>query len=90
MSVKVRFSPLLRQFTHGQDLVEATGHNVGDCIESLERQFPGMKKLLCDERGELSSAWDVYVDSCSSYPEGLAKPVKDGDELAIVFLLGGG
>jgi molybdopterin converting factor small subunit len=90
MSVKVRFSPLLRQFTNGQDLVEATGENVGDCIESLERQFPGIKKLLCDKQGQLSSAWDIYVNSYSSYPEGLAKPVKDGDELAIVFLLGGG
>ena len=90
MSVKVRFSPLLQQFTQGQDSVEAAGNNVGDCLESLERRFPGIKKLLCDERGQLSSAWDIYVNSYSSYPEGLAKPVKEGDELAIVFLLGGG
>jgi molybdopterin converting factor small subunit len=90
MSIKVRFSPLLRQLTHGQDSVEATGNNVGECVDSLEHQFPGIKKLLCDEQGQLLSAWDIYVNSYSSYPEELAKTVKDGDELAIVFSLGGG
>jgi len=33
---------------------------------------------------------DIYVNQESSYPEELAKPVKDGDELHITMIIAGG
>jgi molybdopterin converting factor small subunit len=33
---------------------------------------------------------EIYVNMESSYPEELAKPVKDGDELYIVIIISGG
>jgi len=90
MSVKVRFPLHLQKLTGGQEWVETTGHTVGECLDNLEIQFPGIKQRIYDEQGQLLSFYDIYVNSDSSYPEELAKPVKDEDELTIVPLIGGG
>jgi len=90
MGVKVVLPPYLRRFTGGREWVEATGRTIAECLDNLEIQFPGIKQRLCDQRGRLFSFYDIYVNSHSSYSEELAKAVKDGDELTIVPLIGGG
>jgi molybdopterin converting factor small subunit len=90
MSIKVKIHPTLQQFTGDQEVVEVAGQNVGECLDSLETQFPGIKQKLCDKQGKLLDYLDIYINSESSYPEELAKPVNDGDELTIVTLVGGG
>ena len=90
MSIKLRIHPTLLQFTGGRELVETAGQNVGECLDNLETQFPGIKQRLCDEQGKLLNYFEIYINSESSYPEELARPVSDGDELTIVTLVGGG
>lgn len=90
VSVRVRLHPYFRRFTDGQDAVEAVGQTIGECIDDLGSRFPGIKERLCDEKGELLSFYDIYVNSQSCYPEELAKPLKDGDELTIVTIIAGG
>jgi len=90
MSVRMRIHPTLLQFTGGLELVETAGQNVGECLDDLETQFPGIKQRLFDEQGKLLNYFEIYINSESSYPEELAKPVCDGDELTIVTLVGGG
>ena len=90
MSVKVVIPIHLRQFTGGQERVESTGRTVGECLDNLEIQFPGIKQQLCDEQGQLFDFYDIRVNSDSSYPEELAKPVKDGAEITILPILMGG
>ena len=87
--VKVRFSPYLQRYT-GQEWAESTGRNVGECLDNLDIQFPGIRQQLLDEEGNLLDYLDVYVNSESSYPEELAKPVNAGDEITILVLIGGG
>jgi hypothetical protein len=43
-----------------------------------------------NKAGKLNDLWDIYVNSSSSYPEELALPVHDGDELNIIALIQGG
>jgi len=91
MSVKVRLHPYLRKFTSGQEVVEAVGRTIGDCIDDLETRFPGIKRRLCDEQGNLHSFYSVYVNSSDGFcPEELSSLVKDGDELIIVTVVPGG
>ena len=90
MSVNVRIHPYLSKFTNGQKIVKATGKTVGECIDALDIKFPGLKEQLLDKQGNLDSLWEIYINSYSSYPEELTKPVNDGDELIIVALIGGG
>jgi len=94
MSVKVRIPTFLHPSLYGPgrsyEIVEVMGHTVGECIDQLEIQFPGIKQELCDEKGQLEDYYCIYINSESSHPEELAKPVKDGDELTIVLIAGGG
>ena len=90
MSVEIDVSSFLNKYTKGQQLVSVAGSTVGQCLNDLVKQFPGIKQGLFEGNGKLHSEIDVYVNSESANPEMLAKPVKDGDKLHIIFLIGGG
>ena len=72
------------------DVVEVSGNTVGECLNQLVTQFPGMKKQLFTKSGNLFDNIIISVNGISAYPEQLAKSVKDGDELKIVFMISGG
>jgi molybdopterin synthase sulfur carrier subunit len=90
MAVTVRIHPFLRKWTGGREVVEVQGETVGECLEDLEAKFPGIKRQICDPEGMLVDPWEIYVNSTSSLPEGMSKPVQEGDELAIMALILGG
>jgi molybdopterin synthase sulfur carrier subunit len=90
MIVTVRIHAFLRNLTGGQEIVEVQGKTVGECLDDLEAKFPGIKRQICDQEGKLVDPWEIYVNSTSSHPEGLAKPVQEGDALAIMALILGG
>ncbi len=98
MSIKLKI-PLsyVQSFTDDTDfaqltleVVEVNGSTVGECINHLLKQFPGTKKQLFTKTGSLFENIIISVNGESAYPEQLAKPVKDGDELNIVFMVSGG
>ncbi len=90
MGIKINISPLLYQYTNDQRIVEVNGDTVGQCLDHLVKQFPGIEKMLFDQNGKLRIYANIYVNKESAYREELAKPVKDGDELDILFIIGGG
>ena len=49
-----------------------------------------MKKALFDKKGKLKNIINIYLNQESTYPEELAKAVKDGDEIHITVILAGG
>jgi len=90
VSVKINVPPTLSHLTEGNDLVEVNGNSVGECLNRLVDKYPGVKEQLFTGDGKLNNFVEVYVNMESSYPEELAKPVKDGDELhPIIIVLGG-
>ena len=90
MSVKINIHPNLLEFTGDLAVVEVNGSTVGECLNELVKQFPRIKPMLFGKDGKLFNYVDVYVNYESSYPEELAKPVKDGDELHITLIIAGG
>jgi len=56
---------------------------VGDCLDNLVRQFPVKGEALFDKKGKLARVIEIYVNSKRAYPDELAKPVKDGDNIHI-------
>lgn len=85
MSVKINIHPFLTQHTNNQDVVEVNGSTVGQCLSQLIAQFPGLRQWLFEKNGKLNRLVEIYVNMKSSYPEELAKPVRDGDELHIII-----
>jgi len=90
VSVKINIHPFFYHLTNNQAIVKVNGSTVGQCLDDLVKQFPETKKKLFNKNGKLLNYVDIYVNLESSYPQELAKPVKDGDELHITFMIGGG
>ena len=91
MPVNVRIPTPLRELTKDKDAVQATGATIQDIIDSLEKQYPGLKEWLCDERGELRRFVNVYLnDEDIRFAQGKGTPVKDGDEISVIPAIAGG
>jgi len=90
MAVKVYIHKTHRQFTNGLEVVSVDGKTVGECLGHLIKQFPGMEKALFAKKDKLLNIVEVYVNHASAYPNELVKPVKDGDEIHLVYMLAGG
>ncbi len=91
MSIRVNIlSPSLQQFTGNQEVVQADGATIGECLEHLVSQFPGIEQRFFDRHGQLLNYVYFFLNGKGAYPTDLAKPVKHGDELTISLLLPGG
>ncbi len=90
MSIKINIASYLKPLTNNMEVVEVNGSTVGECLNHLVKQFPAMEKMLFDKNGKLLSYVGIYLNGEDTYPEELAKPVKDGDELHILYIIGGG
>ncbi len=90
MSIKINIPSYMRSFTNNIRAVEVNGSTVGECLSHLVKQFPGIKGQLLSKDDNLFENTTISVNRESAYPEQLAKLVKDGDELNILLIIGGG
>ncbi len=91
MPVNVRIPTPLRGLTNNQEVIPAQGATVDDVIRDLQRQYPGLKERLCDDKGTLRRFVNVFLnDEDIRFQEGPETPVKDGDELSIIPAIAGG
>ncbi len=90
MSV-VRIPPVLRAQAGGNKQVEIAGGTVGEVIEGLIGQFPGLKTQLLTDGGELNRFVNVYVnDQDIRFLQERATAVDDRDTLIILPAMAGG
>jgi molybdopterin synthase sulfur carrier subunit len=91
MSVQVRIPTPLRRLTQGQDKVEVECTNLKQCIEALDKKYPGMKDKLCDEKGGIRRFVNFYVNGQDiRFLNGADTALKSGDEVSIVPAVAGG
>ncbi len=91
MAVKVRIPTPLRKLTNGQEEVNAEAKNVGELIDALEKNYPGMKERLCDETGKVRRFINLYLNEEDiRFLQNLDTQLKDGDEVSIIPAIAGG
>ena len=90
MSVKVKISSMFQSATAGAKMAEVTGSTVGECLRDLVRQYPDLERMLFDEKDRLPSEVVIFVNEESAAEDGINRPVKDGDEIYPLILIGGG
>lgn len=90
MSVKVKISSIFQQDAGGAQTATVNGSTVGECLKDLVKQYPGLKKMLFDEKNRLASEVTVFVNEENIPGDGLSRRVKDGDEIYPMILIGGG
>ena len=86
----VRIPTPLRTLTGGEDQVQAAGDTVKDVIETLEKNHPGIRERLLDDKG-VRRFVNIYVgDEDIRFLDGLATALKPTDEISIVPAIAGG
>ncbi len=91
MPVMVRIPTPLRSLTKGSAEVQARGATVGDLVQDLDTQFPGIKERIVDDGGEIRRFINVYVNEEDiRFLQGKKTALKDGDEVSFVPALAGG
>lgn len=90
MAITVRIPTPLRTLTGGKDEVAAAGKTLRELIEDLEKNYPGLKERLCDEKG-IRRFVNVYQNEEDvRFLDGLDTAVKDGDAISVVPAIAGG
>ncbi len=91
MPVLVRIPTPLRRVTGGTAEVYAKGKDVGELIDDIERQFPGLRERLVEDSGELRRFINIYVNQEDiRFLSGRETALKDGDQVSIVPAIAGG
>ena len=87
----IRIPAPLRKLTNEQELVTATGANIGEIIADLDKNHPGLKERICDESGNVRRFVNIFInDEDIRFLEEKATVVKDSDEISIVPAIAGG
>jgi molybdopterin converting factor small subunit len=90
MSVEIHIPSYLQPYADDHEAVQVSGSTAGECLDGLIKQFPDIRRMLYVQEGQLLDYVSVYVNGEFASIDELTKPVKDGDELHILYILGGG
>ena len=91
MSATVRIPTPLRKVTNGADKASVDGNSIAEVIDSLENTFPGIKKRICEESGELRSFVNIFVNGEDiRFSDGINTSISSGDEISLVPAVAGG
>ncbi|OGW93199.1 MAG: molybdopterin synthase sulfur carrier subunit [Omnitrophica bacterium RIFCSPLOWO2_02_FULL_45_16] len=91
MSIKVRVPTPLQKLTRDLDTVECNAKTIKDLVESLDKDYPGLKGRICDENGKIRRFLNIYVnDEDIRFLEMDRTELKDGDEVSIIPAIAGG
>ena len=90
MSAKVNIPTYLHPYTGGNEAVEVPGSTIAECLDHLVEQHPEISAMLYTQEGRLFDYVSIYVNGEFAQADELTRPVTDGDELHILYILGGG
>jgi molybdopterin synthase sulfur carrier subunit len=99
MAIEVRIPTILRTYTGGEKAVQASGSTLGEVIDDLESNHPGIKDRLVETKtdGEGAGSIDLrrfvnlYVnDEDVRFTGGLETGLSDGDQVVVLPAVAGG
>ena len=91
MTVKVLIPTPLQKFTNNQATIDCSAGSVGELLDALEKNCPGIKARLCDDSGKPRRFLNFYVNSEDiRFLDGTETPLAEGDEVSIVPAVAGG
>ncbi|HXV28242.1 MAG TPA: MoaD/ThiS family protein [bacterium] len=91
MPIKVRIPTPLQKLTGEKAEVEIHAGNIQELIAQLEKNYPGMKDRICDEKGKIRRFVNVYLNEEDiRFLKQEETALKEGDEISIVPAIAGG
>ena len=90
-SAVIKIPTPLRRATDGHDSVKVEAASLGEALNALDAQFPGVKERIVDNGGELHRFVNIYINSEDvRFLQGLETSISEGDEVSIVPAVAGG
>ena len=87
----VRLPPVLRQYAGDAKQVEASGGTLGQVVDRLVHDHPGLRDQLLTSDGELHRFVNVYLNGQDvRYLSGLQTPVGERDTVIVLPAMAGG
>jgi molybdopterin converting factor small subunit len=87
----VRIPPVLRAQVGGQKQLDLTGGTVGQVLDALVGQHPGLREQLLTPEGDLNRFVNVYVNGRDvRYEQGLETAVTATDTVVLLPAMAGG
>ena len=90
MGSRVFLHPHFNNIVKDRQMVEAGGETIMQVIEDIDRKYPGFKDEVVDNRGKFYGFLEIFINGEAVFPGETGKRVKDGDEISIVTMAGGG
>ncbi|MBU2567986.1 MAG: molybdopterin-synthase adenylyltransferase MoeB [Elusimicrobia bacterium] len=91
MNIKVRIPTPLQKITKNQTDIVSDGQDVRELIENLDREYPGLKERVCDEKGDIRRFINIFVNGQDiRFLEGDGTKLKEGDEVSVIPAIAGG
>lgn len=89
--VKVRIPTPLQKLTQNRPEVESNAGNIKELVLDLEKQFPGIKDRILDDKGKIRRFINFYVnDEDIRFLKQDETPLSDGNEVSIIPAIAGG
>jgi molybdopterin converting factor small subunit len=88
MTIKIQIDKTLQHSVSNKHEIAVDGKTVGECLDDLMRQFPETKTMIFDTHGILMVL--VLVNREMICQESLSRPVSEGDDINIIYIVGGG
>jgi molybdopterin converting factor small subunit len=91
MSTTVRVPTQLRSLTGGLAELQIDGSTVGEILEKIDSEYPGLGERIFDESGSLRRFVNVFLaDEDVRFLQGLDTLVKEHQVISIVPAVAGG
>lgn len=91
MAVTVYIPTPFRKLAGNQSYLKAEGGTVGEVLDSVGAQYPGLRHMIYNEADEIPGHINIYVNNTEVHTlQGKLTPVKDGDEMAVIPAIAGG
>ena len=91
MSVTFQIPDYLASFTERRTsiTVDASPQTIGQALEFLWKQYPGLHDRIVDEQSQVRPQLNVFIaNNPICRKEGLATPLSNGDSVSILPALG--
>jgi len=91
MAVTVYIPTPFRRLAGNQTYLKAEGRTVGEVLDALGSEYPGLKDMIYDEADEIPGHINIYINNQEVHSlQGKETPVNDGDEMAVIPAIAGG
>jgi len=80
----------LQPYAGNNESVVVRCRTVKECLDTLVNTYPELQKMLFEDKGELRDYVSIFVGDEIVYANGLERPVKPGDHLHVLYIIGGG